>query len=194
MAMTKGRSLADAPIERLKLGAVKPTDFVSKNFQVHELTRSEIATRRGIDNGFENDAQLQDAVYLARHVLQPVRNAFGSFTPNSVFRSQALERALKNRPASWVSTSQHTTGHACDIEAPGVTTLQLAKWCASNLEDYDQIICECHNPAAGPNSGWVHVSILPPWADRPNRRMKLSYVWSPERGRFIYVKGLRASE
>ena len=65
---------------------------------------------------------------LSRHVLQPIRDAFGSFTPNSVYRGQALERALKNKPATWLSTSQHATGEACDIEIVGMATLELAAW------------------------------------------------------------------
>lgn len=193
MAMTTGRNISAWPIEQITLEAIKPTDFVAPNFRAAELTRSDIAQRRGIGNGFETDEQLQAAVHLARHVLQPVRDAFGSYTPNSVFRSQALERALKGRPRAWVSTSQHIRGEACDIEVPGQTTLQLAKWCASQLATYDQIICECYDPRLGPNAGWVHVSLVPPWVGRPNRRKRLSYIRDPATGRMVYVDGFRAT-
>ena len=183
---------SQTPIEDFHLDAVAPRDAVCANFRVYELTRSELAERRGIDNRFETDAQLQAAVHLARRVLQPVRDAFGPFTPNSVFRSQALERALKQRPASWISTSQHTAGAACDIEIPGMPTLELAHWVVGHLADFDQVICECYDPRQGPNSGWVHISLKPPGAGA-NRRAELSYIRDPGSGRMVYVEGLRAS-
>ena len=133
-----------------------------------------------------------EQIHLARHVLQPVRDAFGSFTPNSVYRSQSLERALKNKPATWLSTSQHATGEACDIEIVGMATLELAAWARDHLADFDQIICECYDPRQGPNSGWVHVSLKAPGSGA-NRRQCLSYVADPASGRLVYVHGLTAT-
>ena len=172
--------------------SAEPRDKVSKNFVFSELTRSETADRHDIDNGFRTDKQVQCAVYLVREVIQPVRTHFKkAFTPNSVFHSQALERALKNKPASWSSRSQHTRGQACDIEVPGCSTLQLAEWIAANLT-FDQVICECFNPAKGPNSGWVHVSIVPPGMGQ-NRGKKLSYIRSAAQNKYVYVEGLTAT-
>ncbi len=179
-------------LELFSLADMQPRDAVCKNFRMHELTRSELAERRGIDNGFANDEQLRAAVHLARHVLQPLRDEFGAFSPNSVYRSQALERVLKHRPASWISTSQHTKGRACDVEIPGVATLDLARWAAINLPEFDQIICECYDPRKGPNAGWVHISLRPPGMGE-NRRSELSYIRNPESGRMVYVSGLRAT-
>lgn len=186
------RDRSFAALADFTLASLLPTDRVAKNFTAYELTRSDLAARLGIDNGFESDAVLQSAVHLARQVLQPVRDAFGPFVPNSVYRSQALERALKRRGPTWISASQHTRGEACDIEIPGVSTLELARWCAANLPTFDQIICECYDPAQGPNSGWVHVSLRSLY-DAANRRQKLSYIRSAETGRFVCVEGFRAS-
>ena len=169
----------------------QPHDQISPNFKFYELTRSETAHRRGIDNSFALVDEAQAGVYLCRNVLQPVRETHGRFSPNSVFRGQALERALKNKRRPWVSQSQHTFGQACDIEIPGLSTIDLAQWVIDNLE-FDQVICECYNPANGPNAGWVHVSLLPPGQGQ-NRREILSYVMNPRTGRYIYVKGLRES-
>ncbi len=168
-----------------------PGDRVSENFKVYELTRSDTAERRGIANDFPSVQELRAAVYLCRNVVQPVRDHFGRFSPNSVFRGQELERALKGRPESWSSTSQHTRGEACDIEVAGVTTLELAQWVRDNLA-FDQVILECYNPAAGPNSGWVHVSVKPPGSGE-NRRKVLSYVKDPAEGKYVYVNGLQES-
>src|SRR5918994_337441 len=85
----------------------KPEDRVSRNFRFYELIKSELAERLAIDNRFASVQELRAAVHLCRRVLQPLRDEFGPFAPNSVYRSQALERALKKKPANWRSPSQH---------------------------------------------------------------------------------------
>lgn len=180
-------------LENLSLASIEPGDLIAPNFKVYELTVSELADRSGIPNDFPSDTELRAAVHLARNVLQRIRDGLGiGFTPNSVFRSQALERALKNKPAGWISTSQHTQGCAADVEIPGMPTLELARWAADNLPDYDQIICECYDPRKGPNSGWVHISLRSP-GQGANRRRLLSYIRDPRSGQMVYVDGLRAS-
>lgn len=111
---------------------LKPTDKVSAHFTLWELIRSETASRRGIDNSFPDVVILRASVHLCRQVLEPIRVAHRPFPPNSVFRCQALERALKDKPASWTSDSKHTTGCVCDLEVPGLTTLALAQWAKAN--------------------------------------------------------------
>jgi hypothetical protein len=183
---------ATKSIHRLHLYELSPGDLIAPNFKLYELTQSEIADRSGIDNRFESERELHAAVNLARQVLQPIRDAFGSFTPNSVYRSQALERVLKRRPAGWISTSQHTSGCACDVEIVGKPTLELAAWARDNLASFDQIICECYDPLKGPNAGWVHISLKPEgWG--ANRENLLSYIRDPDTGSMVYVEGLTAS-
>jgi hypothetical protein len=178
------------PIDKIPFD-LPPRALISPNFRAYELTRSDLADRLGIDNGFASLRELQAAIYLARQVLQPVREAFGSFSPNSVYRGQNLERALKNKPSTWLTTSQHARGEACDIEIVAKPTLELAAWARDNLPDFDQIICECYDPAKGPNSGWVHISLKAPGTGT-NRRQCLSYVRDPGSGRLVYVDGLTA--
>ncbi len=188
-----GRDLSTTPLAQLRIAELDPQDRIAKHFRLYELTVSETADRQRIDNRIASDAVLRSAVHLARQVLDPIREAFGSFSPNSVYRSQALERSIKGKPSSWISTSQHTEGRACDVEIVAKPTLELARWASASLADYDQIICECYDPRKGPNSGWVHISLLPPGAGR-NRRQMLSYVVDPASGRLVYVNGLRSSE
>jgi hypothetical protein len=185
-----GADLTNEPLSALRCDALDPMTRIAPNFRAYELTASETAARRRIDNGFDSDEALRAAVHLTRRVLQPIRDRWGSFRPNSVFRSQALERALKNRPSGWISTSQHTEGRACDVEIAALPTLELAAWASQNLVDFDQIICECYDPGKGPNSGWVHISLLPPGKGR-NRRQLLSYVVEPASGKLVYVQGLQ---
>jgi Peptidase M15 len=188
-----GRDLSTVALSELRIAEIDPQDRVAKHFKLYELSISELADRQRIDNRIADDTVLRSAVHLARQVLDPIREAFGSFTPNSVFRSQALERALKAKPSSWISTSQHAEGRACDVEIVAKPTLELAAWASTTLPEFDQIICECYDPRKGPNSGWVHISLLPPGAGR-NRRQVLSYVVDPGSGRLVYVNGLQASE
>ena len=169
----------------------KPGDQVSKSFRFYELTKSETAERRGIDNSIKHREILRSALYVCRNVLQPIRDRFGKLSPNSVYRCQKLERALKGKPKTWRSRSQHTKGQACDVEIVGKTTLGLAKWIKENL-NFDQLICECFNPLEGPNSGWVHVSLCRPGRGK-NRGEVLSYIKDPATGRYVYVPGLTVS-
>lgn len=177
------------PISEISLANITPHTLIAPNFMVYELTRSELADRRGIDNHFPSDKELRAAIYLAREILQPIRDALGKFTPNSVFRGNPLERALKNKPATWLSTSQHARGEACDIEIVGMATLALANWARINLKSFDQIICECYDPKKGPNSGWVHISLKAPDSGE-NRKQLLSYI--SNNGKMVYVPGLVA--
>ena len=188
---TEASDLTATPLDKISFKDLNPRALIAPNFRVYELTKSDLASRRAIDNDFTSEQHLRAAIHLARHVLQPIRDKFGSFTPNSVYRSQALERVLKNKPTTWLSTSQHARGEACDIEIVGMATLALASWARDHLADFDQIICECYNPRQGPNSGWVHISLKAP-GQGTNRRQCLSYVPDTS-GRLVYVSGLQAT-
>lgn len=184
--------LSTTPIEKISLQDLQPGSLIAPHFRLYELTGSEVAARQGIDNSLPSEAVLHGAIHLAREVLEPIRKAFGGFTPNSVYRSQSLERVLKRKPSGWISRSQHTRGQACDVEIVAMPTLELAYWAEKHLPTFDQIICECYDPAKGPNAGWVHISLLPQGEDG-NRKQVLSYVKDPQSRRMVYVEGLRAT-
>ena len=169
----------------------KPEDRVSPNFRFYELYKSDVAERLRIDNRIAGASAVRAAVNLCRRVLQPLRDQFGSFSPNSVYRCQTLERALKQKRPSWTSTSQHTVGEACDVEIPGMATLALAQWVEQHLE-FDQLVCECYDPAKGPNSGWVHISLRVPGGPANRRELK-SYIYDKRSGDYVYVAGLKPS-
>jgi hypothetical protein len=76
------------------------------------------------------------------------------------------------------------------VEIVGMPTLELAEWATKNLTNFDQIICECYDPAKGPNAGWVHISLVPE-GKGTNRKQVLSYVKDPVSNRMVYVNGLR---
>ena len=131
-------------------------------FWLSEMTRSQTALRRGIDNtpSQEETANLRDLVY---YVLDPIRDNFRlPVTVNSGFRCQELNKALGSK-----STSQHTQGKAADIEIVTVSNLDLAKWIRDNM-DFDQLILEFHT-VGDPRSGWVHIS----WDSRDSNRRQV---------------------
>ena len=124
---------------------------LSENFSLSELTKSQTAERKGIDN--TPSAEHQDNLKsLCTAILQPVRDHFSQVVSvSSGYRSPTLCVALGSR-----STSQHAKGEAADFEIFGVSNKELADWINENL-DYDQLILE-YWKESDPNSGWVHCS------------------------------------
>ena len=127
---------------------------LSANFTLKELTKSDTATRLGLDNT-PNDAALENLKTLCEKVLQPVRDHFGkSVTVNSAYRSPESNAAVNGS-----KSSDHCKGMAADIEIPSIPNADLAQWIQDNL-NYTQLILEFYTPGV-PDSGWVHVSYNP---------------------------------
>ena len=127
---------------------------LSANFTLKELTKSDTATRLGLDNT-PDEATIENLKLLCQEVLQPVREHFGkSVTVNSGYRSPESNAAVGGS-----KTSDHCKGQAADIEIDGIPNPELAKWIMDNL-DYTQLILEFYTQGQ-PNSGWVHVSYDP---------------------------------
>jgi len=123
---------------------------LTQNFSLSELTRSQTATRKGIENQ-PDDEQLANLVALCECVLQPIRDHFGK----SVRISSGLRVPELNSAIGGSTTSDHCRGMAADIEIPGVDNKELAEWIGANLE-FRQLILEFYT--GEPDSGWVHVS------------------------------------
>lgn len=127
---------------------------LSANFTLKELTKSDTATRLGIDNT-PDEAVIESLKLLCENVLQPVRDHFGkSVTVNSGYRSPESNAAVGGS-----KTSDHCKGQAADIEIDGISNPDLAHWIMDNC-DYTQLILEFYTQGQ-PNSGWVHVSYDP---------------------------------
>ena len=137
---------------------------LSPNFTLAELTKSQIALRRGIQNT-PNAEQIEALRALALNVLQPIREHFGKpVVINSGFRNEEV-----NHLTGGAVTSQHAFGEAADIEIPGVSNFEIAKWVEKRLI-FDQCILEFYTPGQ-PSSGWVHVSFK---AKGKNRKQSLT--------------------
>lgn len=149
---------------------------LSKNFTLKEFTKSQTAERRGIDNT-PNDEHLENAGFLFDNVVQKVRDHFGPTTINSGYRGPELNEAVGGS-----KKSQHCHGQAADIEVPGVSNYEVAKWITENC-DFDQVILEFYTPGI-PDSGWVHVS----YNKEGNRKSILTAM--KEDGKTVYKVGL----
>jgi len=152
---------------------------LSANFTLKELTKSDTATRLGIDNT-PDDATIENLKLLCEMVLQPVREHFGkSVTVNSGYRSPESNVAVGGS-----KTSDHCKGQAADIEIDGLPNPELAQWIMDNL-DYTQLILEFYTQGQ-PNSGWVHVSY------DPNNLKKQELTAVKVAGKTTYLNGLQA--
>ena len=134
--------------------------LLSKNFSLLELTKSQTAERRGIENK-PTAEHIENMVALCENILQPVRDQYGSFIVSSGYRCPELCIAIGSS-----KDSQHAKGQAADFEVAGISNYKLASWIEENLE-FDQLILECFT---GGNTGWIHCSYVP-----DGRRETLTY-------------------
>ncbi len=108
---------------------------LSKNFSLKELTASQTAERKGINNN-PNDDQITALQKLCENILQPVRDHYASpVTVSSGFRSEELCVAIGSSV-----NSQHAKGQAADFEIFGVPNAELAKWIIDFIKQMNLIV------------------------------------------------------
>ena len=152
---------------------------LTANFTLNELTQSETALRKELDNAPTQDV-ISALQTLAVNVLQPVREHYGrGVKVNSGYRSPEV-----NASVGGSKTSDHCKGFAADIEIPGVANADLAAYIRDELQ-FTQLILEFYTPG-GPDSGWVHVSYDP-------ANLKKQVMTATKRdGKTVYLPGLVA--
>ena len=147
---------------------------LSKNFSLDELTASNTAIKKNIDNSAS--PTIVDALQeLVTNVLQPVREKFGPVTITSGYRCDELNRAIGGS-----TTSDHSYGRAADFEVKGVDNRVVAIWITENLP-YKQLILEFYNDGET-NSGWIHCS----YDKDNNKKQKLKALKDGKRT--VYVE------
>jgi len=152
---------------------------LTKNFSLHEMTKSDTALRLGLENQ-PNEQQLVALQTLAEKVLQPTRDYYNmGVKVNSALRTLPVNRAIGSG-----DSSHHVRGMAADIEIPGIPNAELAKWMVENV-DFTQIILEFYTPGV-PDSGWVHVSYV------PEDLKKQVLTATKQNGKTVYLPGLVA--
>lgn len=143
------------------------------HFTLEELTHSQTADRRGIDN-VPSDDIVENLTRLA-HTLERVRVVLGSrpMTVSSGYRSPDLNRAVGG-----ARNSAHLYGLAADFICPGYGMPgQICKAIAASNIDFDQLIQE---------GTWVHLGLAQP--GQKNRRQVLTAKFS--NGVASYQEGL----
>jgi hypothetical protein len=126
---------------------------ISKYVSYNEVTRSNTALRKNIDNS-PNREQVERIRILCKNVFDPLRECVGGPVKiNSVFRSKKLNTAIGGS-----KTSQHMANKGAAIDIDDIykhkTNLEMFHYVKDNLE-FDQLIYEFggyNNPA------WLHIS------------------------------------
>ena len=148
---------------------------ISKYLTLAEATKSQTATRKGIDNS-PNAGQLLAMKWIATEIFDPVREFVGGpLHASSFFRSEALNKAIGGSS----TTSQHMKGEAIDIDCDtyGNGTNRVVFDFIRNKLDFDQLIYEYPNVQGAP--AWVHVSLKRSGRNRKQLLVKLKDKYIP---------------
>jgi len=118
---------------------------LTQNFSLLELTRSEVALRKGWDNSPGPDEEVN--LKRLAEKLEEVREAVDKpIIINSAYRGLRVNTAVGGS-----ATSQHLRGCAADFIVPGMTVDQVIKIILKAGIEFDQLIREWDN--------WIHISI-----------------------------------
>ena len=128
---------------------------LSKNLSLSECTKSNTASRLGINNTPDDEWIVENLKGIAEEVFQPIREAFKCpIYVSSGYRSEELNVAIGGSVRS-----QHVQGRALDLDADvfgRCTNGQIFQYILNNLT-FDQLIWEFGDQD---NPDWVHVSYV----------------------------------
>ena len=125
---------------------------LTKNFTLEEMCHSQSADRLGLSN--QPTANIVQHLMTTAHGLEQVR----TITQSPIVISSGYRSQLVNRAVGGSSSSQHLTGHAADITAPGYgSPRQLMEAIYKAKIPYDQLILE-YASVTDDSRGWVHIS------------------------------------
>ncbi len=118
---------------------------LSPNFSLEELTFSQIAARRGLNN--IPSEKVKDNLERLAFFLEQVRKLFNKpLLISSGYRSREVNEAVGGS-----KTSQHCEGCAADFNVKGVSPSAVVRAIVDANIPYDQVILEFDS--------WVHISI-----------------------------------
>lgn len=125
---------------------------MGKYFTIAELTKSDTANKKNIDNSPNKQVET-NLNQLIINILDPLREAYGEpIIVSSGYRCSALNKAVGG-----ATSSQHTLGQAADIHSKSNTreaNKKIFDLIKSLKLPFDQLINEY-------NYKWVHVSYSP---------------------------------
>jgi hypothetical protein len=118
---------------------------LSPNFTLEELTFSQVASRRGIDN--TPPPKVKDNLERLALFLEQVRKVVNKpISISSGYRSREV-----NESVGGSKTSQHCEGCAADFNVKGMSPDAVVRAIVDATIPYDQVILEFDS--------WVHISI-----------------------------------
>ncbi len=149
---------------------------LTANFHLSELIRSDVATRKGIDN-----TPPAAVLTTLRTVLAPGLQRIRDHLQASVHVSSGYRCPELNHAVGGSQTSQHMQGEAADVTCPSVgTPLEVCRILdAAKVElGIDQLILE--------GNDWIHVSFT---AGQPRHSVLTAHF---DNGKATYTTGLPA--
>lgn len=152
---------------------------ISPHFSLRELTYSQSAERKGIDNTPPPEV-VENLKALCTAILEPLRAAVGAITITSAYRSPALNKIVGGN-----SKGQHPLGQAADIECFALSTRALAERVIGLNLPFDQLIMEFVSDKDR-NAGWVHVS----HKKEGGNRGQILRAERDAAGKTVYLSGL----
>jgi uncharacterized protein YcbK (DUF882 family) len=129
---------------------------LTENFTLEELTVSEVAVRKNLDNTptATESTNLMRTALLLEQVRELLKKPI---IINSAFRSKPVNDAVGSK-----DSSQHRIGCAADIRVPGMTPKQVVEAIIASDIPYDQVIREFDS--------WTHISVPNTTSDNPRRQ------------------------
>ena len=147
---------------------------LSEHFTLEELTFSEVALRKGLDN-VPPMTEASNLARLCHTLLEPARELLGApLRIHSGYRS-----AVVNEAVGGAQNSAHMDGRAADFVPIDLPLLNAFQALRTSSLPYDQIIQECGA------SGWIHIAIAVPGATP--RREALTATGRPGNWRYERV-------
>jgi hypothetical protein len=142
---------------------------LTEHFTLEELTASQVAVRRGIDNSPSPDI-VKNLSRLAA-TLERVR----AWVSRPIAVSSGYRCVALNALVGGAANSAHRTGLAADITCSGIAPKALAVMIRDSGIEFDQLIYE---------GTWVHIGLS---VDVPRRQVLTAHFGS---GSVTYSKGI----
>jgi hypothetical protein len=118
---------------------------LSPHFTLEEMTRSEYADRKNLNND-PSESVIKNLTRLCK-MLEEVRALVGrAIVVQSGYRAPEVNRGIGGS-----RNSQHLVGCAADIRAVGLSATDLMLEIVESKVSYDQLILEFNS--------WVHISV-----------------------------------
>ena len=134
---------------------------LSDHFTLEEMTRSQTAARRRIDNTPSPEI-VENLVVLCNEILEPLRAEFGPIWISSGYRSPELNRAIGGS-----KTSVHPLGKAADHVTHGLSLEdEMAWWIDHDDIPWDQAILEY--------GGWIHIGAARPCTEPRHQALRIA--------------------